>query len=148
MENTEFPIFCYELKGDDTNYRCLLKSVTKDQFSSFDFCNHVSSEFQTIIDHLNHDHGYKFTKNIDYCCDSLFESRLDALHHYLSHMCDLEEVETALEPYNTIDLKLWLSDFFENINKQRTCIANKIMFGDDIAQILNEEDLPPLPPTQ
>ena len=104
MDNyMSFPLFTYELNGDDTNYRCLLKPAVYDPVKSLGFCNYAHAEFQGLIDHLCQYHGYAFTKNVDYCCDSLFESRLDAIHHYLTHICNLEETETRTLLVNYVD---------------------------------------------
>ena len=86
-------LFTYELNGDDTQYRCLLKPAVYDPVMSLGFCNYEHTEFQGLIEHLCQDHNYDLTKYINYCCDILFESTLDAIQHYLSHILNLEDTE-------------------------------------------------------
>ena len=139
-----FPLFTYELNGDDTQYRCLLKPAVYDPVMSLGFCNYEHTEFQGLIDHLCQDHNYDLTKYINYCCDILFESRLDDIQHYLSHILNLEDTASPMEPYDSDDLKFWLNGFFDKIKEHHVKITNKLLFDEEVADILNEEELPSL----
>ena len=49
-----------------------------------------------------------------------------------------------MEPYDSDDLKFWLNGFFDKIKEQNVKITNKLLFDEEVADILNEEELPSL----
>ena len=124
MENIDYPLFTYHPNRD--YFICLVKD------GHGGYCSYKYEGFQNLIEHFATNHGLSFKKNVDFCCENLFESKLDALDHFLSHICNLEEKELRLEPYTTIDLKLRLSDFFDVIKAQRDEIMKKLLFDDEL----------------
>ena len=98
------------------------------------YCCYQGRSFNDMITHLRQDHALILKQNIDFCCNLVFESLLDSLEHFLTHICNLEEDKLKMEPVENIDSKIWLNNFFDIIKTQRTKIMKKLIFDEDLLE--------------
>ena len=147
-----FPLFTFESKSADLSkgrYLCLYRSVNENNPEG-SFCGGYEKSFPLMIDHLKEKHQISMESKVDFCgdCCQAYESKLDAISHYFSHILLYEDKNLNLEPHDNQSLSQWLKPLFQMVHEGREKIMNWIFFEDDCDNILVDDieilDMPEL----
>ena len=111
-----------------------------------DFCTHESKDFMSLIEHLRVDDNANVDKYVDYClsCEIMFESPLQAIHHYLSKILNFEGFEMVRE-YQPIEDQLWMDSFFDHIKNICEEVMDRLIYQETFPyQEGPYQEMPPL----
>ena len=125
-----FPLFSFVVdteKPSNGHFLCLyqVKGAKPDNF-----CGHVEESFDEMLKHLTISHNCQLEETIDYCskCKYIFESKLMAVSHWLTHLIELEEKEAILEPYDKATIDFVLEPVMTILKQQKENVMQHILF--------------------
>ena len=80
-----------------------------------------------MLQHLGQAHNCFLKEIIDYCskCKSIFESKLMAVSHWLTHIIELEEKVAILEPYGEPTISFVLKPIMTILKQQREIVLQR-----------------------
>ena len=140
---SNFPIFApmqVEDSPPEGGYDYLMCLWRDKHEENSEFCAQTCGDFFKLIDHLRHHHGKKDLKErIDFCyeCEVIFETRLDAVQHYLAKALATQHFIMAFEtdPDKADALKRWMAPIYLKLNCVNKVIMDRVLFS---------EEMPPL----
>ena len=132
--NVNFPLYSPIKKYGNLEYFLCLCKEDKE------FCGKSLDSFASLIEHFK-THNLPLLPAIDYClqCEIVFQSKLDAIEHYLSKSASYENKKLMLEP-DTENLDSWLSPLFESIKLVRKKVMHKLLFEVESGADSDEDD--------
>ena len=82
-----FPLFSHMFPSD---YMCLYKFDPSEE--KFVCGEYIIDSFASLVEHLKKVHGCRLVPKIDLCleCETIFQSKLDSVEHWLSHALSVE----------------------------------------------------------
>lgn len=116
---------------------CLFQSETVGPM-----CGTHLASFEEGLIHLEEKHDLKLQPRIDFCktCECLFNSTVEGLEHYLSHVMDYKNLQVTGENVMDQREKIWLVQFYEKMAQERKNIVNRLLFGlEDNEERVEEE---------
>ena len=130
VKDFSFPLFSFVVdteKPSTGHFLCLYQVKGAKPGS---FCGHVEESFDEMQKHLATGHSCQLKETIDFCskCKYIFESKLMAVSHWLTHLIELEEKEAILEPYDKATLDFVLEPVMDILKQQREIVMQHILF--------------------
>ena len=110
-----------------------------------EFCAGTFGDFFKFLAHLRQDHGLDLKERIDFCydCEIIFETRLDALQHYLSKALATQHFTMTCEKASdeADALKRWLVPIYWKLNAVNKVVMDRVLFSDEMPSL--EESMAP-----
>ena len=134
VKDFSFPLFTFVVDSEvpsDGHFLCLYHTK---KTKNGQFCGQIEQNFDSMLQHLAQDHNCLLKEIIDYCskCKSIFESKLMAVCHWLTHIIELEEKVVILEPYDEPTISSVLNPIMTILKQQREIVLQHLLFeGED-----------------
>ena len=134
VKDFSFPIFTFVIDTEipsDGHFLCLCHTK---KTKNGQFCGQIEQSFDSMLQHLAFDHNCPLEEIIDYCskCKCIFESKLMAVSHWLTHIIELEEKAAILEPYDEGTINFVLNPLMTILKQQREIVLQHLLFeGED-----------------
>ena len=95
-----------------------------------------------MISHLKEEYNLDLKNTIDYClpCEYIFQSRLDAIQHYLAKTLSTQSFEMTFEngSEEAEAMKEWLKPIYWRLNADYKVIMNKVLFSEEMPALGEE----------
>ena len=130
VKDFSFPLFSFVVdteKPSNGHFLCLYQVKGA---KPGNFCGHVEESFDKMLKHLAKGHNCQLQEAIDYCskCKYIFESKLIAVSHWLTHLIELEEKEAILKPYDKATIDFVLEPVRAILKQQTEIVMQSILF--------------------
>ena len=151
-ERSNFPLFAPMNVEDSTSetydyLMCLWRLKNEDKF-----CAETCGDFYQMISHLKEEHNLDLKNTIDYClpCEYIFQSRLDAIQHYLAKTLSTQSFEMTFEngSEEAEAMKEWLKPIYLRLNADYKVIMYRVLFSEEMPALGEEAEDFELPETQ
>ena len=130
VKDFSFPLFSFVVDAEKPSTGHFLCLYQVKGAKPGNFCGHVEESFDEMLKHLATGHSCQLKETIDFCskCKYIFESKLMAVSHWLTHLIELEEKEAILEPYDKATLDFVLEPVMDILKQQREIVMQHILF--------------------
>ena len=91
------------------------------------FCGEVLPTFADMLAHIEQVHNCKLQENIDFCSQQIFQSKMEMLEHFLSHIVSSEGTQMGLEAHYALDADVSLASFYETMKNERQKLMSRIL---------------------
>ena len=90
--NIHFPLFTHHERDNMPSYRQCLWHIDAQTV-----CGEVLPTFSDMLAHMGQVHNCKLEENINFCCQQIFQSKMEMLEHFLFHIVSSEGTQMELE---------------------------------------------------
>ena len=138
---SDFPLFApMQIEDNPSGAYDYLMCLWRDKNPDYpEFCAETCGDFYKLLDHLRQDHGLVLKSRVDYCldCETVFQTRLDSLQHYLMKVLSTQHFVMTCEEQSdkTAALKEWLKPIYGKLTAVHNTIMDRVLFSDEMPDL-------------